>query len=71
MEMQKLTDLAAKIGEILPNATWGEDYDGQLVIYTNMHIAAMQVGVEYVADMSEGEESWTQAGWVQNTKAVK
>lgn len=32
-----LTELMQYIGEYLPDATIGEDNDGQLVIYTNLY----------------------------------
>ena len=31
-------ELYAKILEILPNATMGEDEEGQIVVYTNLHM---------------------------------
>jgi len=34
----KLQELAEKIGEFLPNAIFGEDMDGELVIHTNMTV---------------------------------
>jgi len=35
-----LTELAKLIGDILPEATFGEDNEGQLVIYTNLAVMA-------------------------------
>lgn len=35
-----LLELSAQIIQILPNATYGEDNDGQLIIYTDL----MQTG---------------------------
>lgn len=32
----RLNDMAAKILAVFPNATWAEDNEGQLVIYTDM-----------------------------------
>jgi len=36
-EAMTFNELYSKVLEILPHATMGEDNDGQLVIYTNLH----------------------------------
>ena len=38
--VKTIQDLMNEIGKHLPNATFGEDLDGQLVIYTDMVIDA-------------------------------
>jgi hypothetical protein len=45
-------ELANKVLQILPDATFDEDNDGQLVIYTGK-TTAMVNGVELVTDMKE------------------
>jgi len=44
-------ELVNRIAEILPGATFGEDLDGQLVIYTDL----MVVDDEVLLEMSEIE----------------
>ena len=43
-------DLCAAILEILPQASFGEDNDGQVVIYTNLHSVSSD---GHLADMDE------------------
>ena len=51
--MKKLAKLQHDIARLLPNATWGEDNDGQLVIYTNETIVAHWDGDDFTMDMDE------------------
>lgn len=39
MRFSTFGELVDVICEILPNATFGDDNDGQLIIYTNLHIS--------------------------------
>jgi len=50
--MLSLEALGEKVREVIPDAVWGEDNDGQLIIYTNLQI----VGDGYdVAPFEDGE----------------
>lgn len=53
MTMRKLQNIDAEIRKVLPNATWGEDNEGQLVIYTNIGIVTIVDGEEWTIDMDE------------------
>lgn len=45
--MDEFTELRDKILAIIPGATFGEDNDGQIVIYTNLHL----IGEDELEDM--------------------